>query len=319
MTYNVENLFDCRDDSLHADEEFLPTAIRHWTRQRYWRKLDGVARVVAAVGGERMPALVALCEVEGDSVLRDLTRRSLLRTAGYRYVAARPSDVRGIDVALLYQPYLFRPVATVSLHIPPPEGRRPTRDVLLVSGRVLSGDTLDVFVAHFPSRSGGARETEPYRLLVARRIRAAVDSLYRLRQRPQVILMGDLNDYPHNASIRRGLEAVAPPTSTPRAIHPRRLYHLLADKAATRHRWGSYKYQGEWGLLDHIIVSGNLLLPDNPLHTSPDRADVYMADFLLADDMQYGGRKPSRTYYGMKYLGGYSDHLPVWAEFTIYY
>ena len=30
MSYNVENLFETEDDSLKNDNEFLPTAVRHW-------------------------------------------------------------------------------------------------------------------------------------------------------------------------------------------------------------------------------------------------------------------------------------------------
>ena len=79
MSYNVENLFDCRHDSLKDDYEFLPDAIRRWNYYKYRKKLDDVARVIVAVGEWNPPALVALCEVENDSVLRDLTRYSALR------------------------------------------------------------------------------------------------------------------------------------------------------------------------------------------------------------------------------------------------
>jgi hypothetical protein len=39
--------------------------------------------------------------------------------------------------------------------------------------------------------------------------------------------------------------------------------------------------------------------------------------FLLEDDEKYGGKKPYRTYLGPKYLGGYSDHLPLVARILI--
>ena len=96
VVWNVENLFDCHDDSLTRDEEFLPDSPRHWTKARYWHKLQDVARVVLAMGHEGPPELVALCEVENDSVMRDLTHRSLLRSLGYRYVLTTGSDLRGI-------------------------------------------------------------------------------------------------------------------------------------------------------------------------------------------------------------------------------
>ena len=52
-------------------------------------------------------------------------------------------DERGIDVALLYQPVSFRLLASQKIRIPSDSlGMRPTRDVLYVSGRVVSGDTF---------------------------------------------------------------------------------------------------------------------------------------------------------------------------------
>lgn len=308
MSYNVENLFDCRHDSLKDDYEFLPDAIRRWNYYKYRKKLDDVARVIVAVGEWNPPALVALCEVENDSVLRDLTRYSALREVGYRYVMTSSPDERGIDVALLYRRHLFKLLSCHSLEVPRTDKQnRPTRDILHVCGQLLNQDTLDVFVCHFPSRSGGAKETEAHRLLAARRVREAIDSIYARRRRPQILMMGDLNDYPHNRSVRLLLDGDKPV-----------LKHLLDGKPGMKPA-GSYKYQGEWGLLDYIMVSEEMTRPDAPFHTAEGRAGIFAPPFLLAPDKKYGGLQPFRTYYGMKYQEGYSDHLPVWADFRVLY
>lgn len=319
VSYNVENLFDSRHDTLKNDYEFLPDGIRHWNYAKYRKKLDNIARVLIATGGWTSPALVALCEVENDSVMRDLTRYSALREADYRYVMTQSPDERGIDVALLYQRNLFKLLSYQSLPIDKPrKNSRPTRDILHVSGLLLTRDTLDVLVAHFPSRSGGAKESKPYRLLAARKVKHAIDSLYMMRLHPQIVLLGDFNDYPKNKSVKEVLEADTPPAS-PDSLSPHKLYHLLAKKAKSRKHFGSYKYQGEWKLLDHIIVSGTLLQKHASLYTDESIADIFCPPFLLTEDKKHGGKQPFRTYYGMKYQGGYSDHLPVWAEFRLIY
>lgn len=321
VSYNVENLFDYRHDTLKNDYEFLPDGMRHWNYGKYKKKLDAIARVITAVGGWTPPALVALCEVENDSVLRDLTQRSILRETGYRYVMTDSPDQRGIDVALLYQRNMFKLLSYQSIPIPQTSGKkkfRPTRDILHVSGLLLNRDTLDVFVCHLPSRSGGAKESEPYRLFAAQQLKTAADSIYRRRRHPKILIMGDFNDYPGNKSVREVLAAEAPPQDKS-TLQPQQFYHLLARKAATQKHFGSYKYQGEWGLLDHIIVSGTLLLPSSGFHTDESKADVFRPDFLFTEDKKYGGRQPFRTFYGMKYQGGYSDHLPVWADFRLIY
>ena len=182
MGYNVENLFDCRHDTLKNDREFLPDAVRRWNYTKYKKKLNAIARIIIAAGKWTPPALVALCEVENDSVLRDLTRYSVLREAGYRYVITHSPDERGINVALLYQRGIFKLLSNRSYPVMKPRrNSRPTRDILHVSGQLLNSDTLDVFVVHFPSRSGGAKASEPYRLAAAQRLKDTTDSLLRIR------------------------------------------------------------------------------------------------------------------------------------------
>ena len=130
--------------------------------------------------------------------------------------------------------------------------------------------------------------------------------------------MGDFNDYPDNKSIREVIAAQAPPLDK-NLLQPQSLYHLLTRKATERKHSGSYKYQGEWGLLDHIIVSGTLLQASAGLYADEDKAGILCLPFLLTEDKKYGGKQPFRTFYGMKYQAGYSDHLPVWAEFRLIY
>ena len=291
VSWNVENLFDIHHDSLKNDREFLPDALRHWNYTRYKKKLTDMARVITAVGEWEPPALVGLCEVENDTVLRDLTRRSPLKELNYRYVMTDSPDLRGIDVALLYQRDLFKLLSFRSVSIPPLKQFRPTRDLLHVSGLLLTGDTLDVFVCHLPSRSGGAKESEPYRLHAARILYTEADSILNIRLHPQIIIMGDFNDYPTNKSIQKILEAESP---SPTAPSPLKLYHLLARKAQSKN-FGSYKYRGEWGLLDHLIVSGSLLNPANSFSTSENKATVSNLPFLLTEDKKYGDKEPFRT------------------------
>ena len=177
---NCENLFDTRHDSLKNDVEFLPEGSYHWTPYRYWHKVNHLGQEIVGVGYEeasgdvQLPDLVALCEVENDSVLFDLTKRSVIRSAGYEYVMAHSPDERGIDVALMYQPFSFSLIHSWAIRVKRLPDTRPTRDILYVSGRVITGDTLHVFVVHAPSRRGGERESRPYRLQVASQLAEAV-------------------------------------------------------------------------------------------------------------------------------------------------
>lgn len=326
MQYNVENLFDTKNDVQTNDDEFLETSSRRWTLSRYWHKLDGLAKVIAAVGEERLPALIALCEVENDSVLYDLTKRSSLRAVGYRYVVTQSADPRGIDVALLYQPGMFRLLEHHTIKMPSVEnGYTPTRDILHVRGQVISGDTLDVLVCHFPSRSRGTRKADEHRVLAATTLRCSIDSLFMVHPHAKVVVAGDFNAAPGDMVFTKILCAheyfymqnnrvdsalINGADATMYLTTPRR--SKVKNKTL-----GSYRYRGEWMFLDHILVSENLLDSASIFRCIDKQVQVADFPFLLVDDQTYGGKRPHRTYQGPSYRGGYSDHLPIYLNFVV--
>ncbi len=307
MWYNVENLFDCEDNPNKNDEEFLPTGENQWTYTRYWKKQRNLARVIAAVGNRRLPDLIGLCEVEGDSVLTDLTRRSPLRTMGYRYLVTHSPDERGIDVALLYLPGRFRPLAHRS--IPVRGGDRPTRDILHVTGLVSPVDTLDLFLCHFPSRRGGERVSRPFRIKAAQVLRQAIDSISSIRKETKIIAMGDFNDALTDTPVSEAMGVVS--LALDSGDLNCRLISLNADKHP-----GTYAYQGRWEVIDHLLVNPSLLNASGSLHTRPALARIAMLPFLLTTDDKFGISIPFRTYVGPRYLGGFSDHLPIVVDFV---
>ena len=296
---NTENLFDTTHDSLKNDYDFLPDGNYHWSRHRYWQKVNRIGQTIIACGDGpkwRLPDLVALCEVENDSVLMAITKRSLLRKARYEYIMTHSPDERGIDVALLYSPFSFAPVGSQSIRIIPVAGMKPTRDILYVKGRVITGDTLHVFVVHAPSRSGGEAQSRPYRLHVATALANAIDSVYSSSPEAKVIVTGDFNDYSNSPSLQ--------------LLYAHGLKNVSSEAKGHNGAKATYRYHGEWRSLDQMLVSRNL--KDNV-------AGCWIGDypFLLEPDEKYGGVKPHRNYYGPRYNNGFSDHLPLIMELIL--
>lgn len=308
MSYNVENCFDTADNPDVADEEFLPSGERYWTEGRYYRKLQHIAQVIQSAGGWNTPALVGLCEVENDSVMHHLLTRTSLRQLDYRYCITHGQDRRGINVALLYQRDQFRWLGSEEIEITLPQKERPTRNILHVWGEIQTSDTVDVFVCHMPSRSGGEIASRPKRLLAANRLRACVDSVLSMRTTPQCLIMGDFNDMPEDESLSVQLRAQAFPMDK---FVSDQLYNLFYFGK------GSYKYKGEWNQLDHFIVNGLLLDKKHSMHLQENGNIIYKPGFLLTEDKTGRGMRPFRTYYGFKYEGGYSDHLPLLCTFVL--
>lgn len=334
MTYNVENLFDTLHAEGKLDEEFTPLGSRKWDSRKYWRKQGQLCRVIAGVGGIAPADLVALVEVENDSVIAHLTERTKLRRLGYQYVITHGEDLRGINVALLYQPHRFKLCQQDSLRVPPISNKqRQTRDVLHIAGELVTGDTLDLFICHLPSRRE-ERMAERYRERIMQRLRTYTDSLFRTRQKPSIILTGDFNAWYPERCFTRDLNVLLTPGTTPHpssgtengkttlvpdtltAFSPHRLYLLTYKKEARNHIRGTYKFQGEWNQLDHFIISGNLL--DHATQTPPitpfttvHNCRIVDFPFLLKNEKNSEGVRPYRTFLGTFHQGGYSDHLPL--------
>lgn len=309
--YNVENCFDTVDDSLTADEDFLPGGLMHWSYPRYKTKLEKISKVLIAAGEWQAPDIIGLAEIENSRVLNDLVSQTGLLKYEYRYIHKNSPDLRGIDVALLYNPSTVKILETG--YIPGNAGRpdeKPTRDMLCCKLSVGKGEIIHLFVNHWPSRSGGIPETEPSRIGTAGRLRMKIDSVFRADPRHHVVIMGDFNDSPFDKSLNQVLQAQT-------EVHsplPGTLYNLSAG-TEQKNRIGSHKYQGQWNMLDQIIVSGTLLKKDAGIRTSPACFSVFAPSFLLTEDKIYAGLEPFRTYKGPVYLGGFSDHLPVMVDF----
>lgn len=305
VQWNVENLFDCKHDTLKDDFEFLPEGTHRWTTNRYWRKIEDVGRVIMAIGGDCPPALIGLCEVENDSVMETLTRHSTLWSLGYKYVMTDSPDPRGVDVALMFQPEMFRLKGSESFRIPSAEhGYKPTRDILHAWGETLWGDTLHVMVCHLPSRASETRESDQNRALGAQTLRAKADSILASGHDVRLVVMGDFNAGPRDVVFSRWIRPFLPQ----KGIEKQGLYTLTPQKKFAK--LGTYYFQHNWEWIDHILVSLPLIHIDS-------QTSIYVADWMKEEDVR-GIWHPKRTFLGPAYHGGVSDHLPIYWDLREY-
>lgn len=309
MFWNVENYFDTQNDSLTNDDEFTPDGIRRWNYTRYLRKVNNLYKVLVAAGDPYPPEIIGLCEVENRQVLDDLIYKSPFSRYGYKAVHRDSKDKRGIDVAVLYNPQLVK-LLNIQFISPYLNGTSPaeTREIIYIEAVVCLMDTIHFYFNHWPSKYGGAGYTEPLRKLTAGTLKTSVDSLQKEHINPKIIIGGDFNDSPEAVSITQVLGAGCVENIFPES---RTLYNLSCGGNP-----GTLKYQGIWGIIDQFIVTGNMLPGNNRKDDRDVRFSIFAPEFLLVTDEHYSGLKPFRTWDGMKYIGGFSDHLPVML--TIY-
>ena len=305
--YNVENLYDTQHDEGKNDYEFLPNGGNGWTEERYQKKLENIAEVILKLGTKMVPngaAVLGLCEIENRHVLEDLVAMPSIKDRNYQIVHYEGPDLRGVDVALIYQPTIFKLISSraVTLKIPRNEGFF-TRDQLLVSG-ILDDELIYIIVNHWPSRSSGEKRTSPLRCAAADLNRSMVDSILQIDSNAKIIVMGDLNDDPVNESILNHLRAKGKQENLQLGDLFNPMYKLYKDGV------GSLAYRDSWSLFDNMIVSQGLLGDERSTYKLY-QAKVFNENFLAQPSGAYKGY-PFRTFAGGAYQAGYSDHFPVY-------
>lgn len=310
--YNVENLFYPENDPEKRDDDFTPDGLKRWSYYRYQQKLNNIYKTMTAVGGWELPAIIGFCELENKQVLKDLISKTPLKKFNYGIVHEESADRRGIDVGFIYRKNKFKYISHEIIRpVFPFDSTLKTRDILHIEGQVLGKDTLHVFVNHWPSRWGGQAKSEPKRMYVASLIRKRVDEIYAENPNAKIIVMGDFNDEVENKSLVDVLNA----KGHKEEVGPTDMYNYMYQLSKD---WqlGSHKYQGHWGTLDHIVASAPLLTEKrkNKLFADPNGAHIFAARFLLEPDNKYLGFQPFRTYAGPRFIGGFSDHLPIYID-----
>lgn len=309
--YNLENLFDTINDPMTFDEASPIMEIRIGRSDIYKKKVHNMARVIADIGTDEAgnsPAIIGVAEVENREVLVDLVNDSLLIGKDYGIVHYDSPDRRGIDVGLIYQKALFRPVNTshhtVFIYDKITKKRIYTRDQLLVSG-MLDDDLIHVIVNHWPSRSGGEQRSRSNRVGAAQLTKRIVDSLHIIDPYAKIIIMGDFNDDPINISIKEVLNAKAHKND----VGLKDIYNPYEH--FYKKGLGTNAYRDAWSLFDQIMLTHPFLEKDYSSFRLY-KAFIFNKNYLTTKRGRWKGY-PYRSFADGGFTGGFSDHFPVYV------
>lgn len=308
--YNVENLFDTEDEPEKEDGDFLPGGKYQWTNEVYLQKLDNLAAAIHSMG-KNGPDILGITEVENAMVMKDLVQMTELKGRGYEIVHEESEDMRGIDVGFIYDPGIFQYKSHIAYDIDfPLEPDYTSRAVLVVNGKVGKED-ISVIVNHWPSRYGGAEESEERRLVLARKVREITTEILAKNPDNGILVMGDFNDDPNNRSLAEVMDA----TTVKDDLGSREFYNPVGALHRPDDR-GTLTYRGKWNLFDQILISKNLLDDGKgKLEYIEHTAGIHAPEF-----MQVGGDGPAkdmprRAIYRDEFQkNGFSDHFPVYVR-----
>ncbi|MGK6344120.1 endonuclease/exonuclease/phosphatase family protein [Chryseobacterium sp. DT-3] len=302
--YNVENLFLPDPKPLHRLDP-TKSGLKGWDEKRYRNKLFKISHVFQLMKEENgaLPFLIGLSEVSGRKVLEDLVEMEPFNSE-YGIVHYNSMDERKVDVAMLYHKDKVEIIDSETITFffeiinrKNTENYDTTRDVLF--SKIKYKETvINVFIAHLPSK----REKDvnkPKRDFILNEIRNRILKIVD-NEKEHVILCGDFNENPDDENLVKILYDNK---------HEKVLVNPFQELFNTRN-YSTFHYKS--GLLyDQIIISKSLFDNDALNFQS---AHIFNSEKISSQVRNFEGR-PFRTYAGTRYLGGYSDHFPVFVKF----
>lgn len=301
--YNVENLFLPDPKPMHRLDP-TRSGLRSWDERRYKNKLFKISHVFQLMKEENgvLPLMIGLSEVSGRKVLEDLVELEPFNK-NYGIVHYNSMDERKVDVALLYDKAKVEVIDSEAITFffeivdKNTENYDTTRDVLYSKVKY-KGEIINVFIAHLPSK----REKDinkPKRDFILNEIHNRILNL--VESKEHVVLCGDFNENPDDENLIKILYG---------NNHEKILENPFQQLFSTR-KYSTFHYSS--GLLfDQIILSKSFFNGNTSL--SFQNAEVFSSEKISSRDRKFEGR-PFRTYAGTRYLGGYSDHFPVFVRF----
>ncbi|MDD5716318.1 MAG: endonuclease/exonuclease/phosphatase family protein [Sulfuricurvum sp.] len=313
-TYNVENLFDMNNDGTEY-EEYIPNGDWGWNEAMYRTKLRNTASVIRGIGAD----IIGLQEIESETALKDLKAELNRQGLYYRYYVFARGKNSSVNTALLSR----YPIESGLRH--PVSHSRKYRDILEAKINI-DGKFLRVFVNHWKSKSGPESE----RILSAKRLQYRLNEL---APNEPFILIGDfnshfeeyktfiksrkLNDTDGVTGINTVLKTIDeggnPVTYLALKKNDGHLYNLWYELDSQK-RW-SHQYKGQGEGLDNIIISP-ALADGIGIEYVQGSFNRYDPDYLFYKGKIYRWQQSRK--YPKHHLGeGYSDHLPIYADFRL--
>lgn len=306
--WNLENLFDEKDAPLERRSESLKRKIKadlkNWTPEVLNQKLENLAGIINQMNEGMGPDILGVCEVENDHVLNLLISK-IDTGANYGLVHHNMKDQRGIDVAFIYNKdkYTFNQQEFFHHEV---IKRYPTREIVQATLEVKATGTELVLVGnHWPSRSGGQFESEPYRIITAETLSYFIERIQEVKGADTaIIVMGDFNDEPFSRSLTNYAQSAVDRNKVVYGRNPY-LYNLMWPLLGQR--TASYVYGGSPIMLDQFMVSKGIAKKSGKFTLNEQDVKLEVFDEMVSGrydaPVRFGQEKPN--------FSGYSDHLPI--------
>jgi endonuclease/exonuclease/phosphatase family metal-dependent hydrolase len=314
--WNTENFFD---DKLNGWKNEPDKAFDRWfaeNRPVFDQKVRNLAEVLVALNDGKGPDILALAEVEADSEAANI----LLNTLN----TSIPSGTPPYKHVLVKNAHGGRNIVTAILtRLPVVDDRTKligTRHRILEGHITVDGRELVVLATHWTSRvsdeKGAGRDK------YANEIYGRYRAMHKTNPNVSLLVCGDFNDNPDDASVREHLHATGNLDKVRANEEPPLLYDVFANLWAEHKsdgKIGSHYYRGKAFLFDHIVVSPGMLNDRGDWQYKTDTAEIVHHRFVVPRGRNKGhplafGNEHEKVLLSER---GVSDHLPVTVRLTL--
>lgn len=305
--WNTENFFDNRVNGWRnePDKDF-----DRWfgdDKAVFEQKVKNLTAVLAALNDGKGPDILALAEVEADSKAAESLMESLNKAIKpdappYRHILMKnPHGGRNIVTAILTR---LAVVADRTQLI----GKRHR----ILEGHIeVEGRDLAVLATHWTSRVSD--KTGEGRDKYADQIYGRFSAMFKANPDVSLLVCGDFNDNPDNASVTEHLHA----TGDLEGVKANRpwLYDLFANQCAEKKSagFGTHFYRGKAFCFDHLVVSPGMVNGRGGWQCLVETAEIVKHRFVVPRGRNKGhplafGTEKEKVPLSER---GVSDHLPV--------
>jgi endonuclease/exonuclease/phosphatase family metal-dependent hydrolase len=316
--WNTENFFDNKVNGWNNEADKPYDRWFAADNAAFAQKVKNLTEVLAALGDGRGPDILALAEVEADSTAAEALMDSLNK-------AIRP-DAPPYRHILMKNPHGGRNIATAILTRLPVVADRTQligKRLRILEGHIeVGGRDLAVLATHWTSRvsdkDGEGRDK------YADQIYGRYRAMHTANSDVSVLICGDFNDNPDDASVAKHLHAVPlTPTLSPQGRglgegasgDPPQLYDLFAKPWAEQRNegFGTHFYRGKAFLFDHLVVSPGMVNGRGGWLCQVETATIVKHRFVVQRGKNKGhplafGNEKEKAPLAER---GVSDHLPV--------
>lgn len=306
--WNLENLFERENDPNRPPElqNRLAGELQGWTAARRDQKIQNLASIIIQMFNGQGPDLLGVCEVENEKIVKRLASKINISGRNYDVAAHECKDTRGIDVSFIYDQNTLQ-VANPSHQVV--IKRTATRDLFWCTFTVTATNREFVAIAnHWPSRSAGQYESEPFRMLTGETLSFVASGLLADHPNLPILAMGDFNDEPFNRSMQEYFLGTRDPgrvKGSPLARFLNLMWPLMQGDDP-----GTYLFSSTWNMLDQFLVSKEFIKNSSKVKVVDGSTAMFKPPELSgpAGAAKKYGRPSKPSSFDQT---GFSDHYPI--------